>query len=89
MFNHEKPSKLGTELSPAEQARVLREYVHRFTLDHKPSWASQKRSDGREYPVQFRSDAEWLAHTRFQVTEAGRLSRVSECYSVPTWPFGR
>lgn len=79
--------KLGTELSQEDQRYVLSAYVYRYTRDHKPAWANAEWKDGKPYPVQFRSDAEWLANSRFAVLKDGRLDRsVRECHSHPTWP---
>lgn len=83
-----KHSRLGSELSREDQRHVLAAYVHRYTGQHKPQWAHKSWKDGKAYPVQFASDSDWLAHTRFVVTKSGRLSHVaSECYSRPTWPL--
>lgn len=90
MTIYTKPTALGSELSAADQRYVLAAFVHRFTRDHKPAWARKPRADGTAYPVQFASDADWLAHTRFVVTKTGRASRSAcECQSSPTWPDGR
>ena len=86
-FNYNKPSKLGSDLTREEQQYVLATYVHRFTGDHKPAWASKEWKDGQPYPLQFNDDKDWLANTRFQTNKAGSLdSRCNECHSVPTWP---
>lgn len=80
-------TKLGTELLPEDQRHVLSAYLHRFTKDHKPKWASGTRPNGEPYPVQFDSDRDWLAHTAFAVTESGHLDRRRrKCYANPTWP---
>lgn len=77
----------GTKLTPADRKYVLSAFVNRFTREHKPKWAVEPRGNGQPYPVQFASDEEWLANTRFAVTRSGRLDqRVGECHSVPTWP---
>jgi hypothetical protein len=79
--------KLGTELSREDQAYVLRAYVHRFTGDHKPGWARKARPDGSAYPVQFKDDQDWLAHTEFYVKKNGSIDhRHDNCFSSPTWP---
>lgn len=84
---HNHSTKLGTELHPDDQRHVLSAYVHRHTREHKPEWARKEWKDGKPYPVQFASDADWLAHTRFAVTTKGRLHHgVHECESSPTWP---
>lgn len=80
-------TRKGNELSPADQAHVLASFVHRFTKQHRPQWAGSLRPDGTAYPVQFASDADWLANTEFAVLPSGKLDRrVKECHSSPTWP---
>lgn len=80
-------TRKGTELHPDDRRYVLAAYVHRFTKDHKPGWANQPRPDGTPYPVQFASDADWLANTEFRVRSDGRLDRrITHCRSHPTWP---
>jgi hypothetical protein len=80
-------SRLGSELSRADQSHVLSAYVHRYTKQHKPKWANGIWKDGLPYPVHFASDAEWLANTRFAVTKAGKLDRrCNSCNSTSTWP---
>lgn len=76
----------GTELTPADQAEALRRYVYRFTGDHRPDWADNQRNNGKPYPLQFASDSDWLAHTRFPVTKMLRLTAHGACESNPTWP---
>ena len=77
----------GNQLSAIDQQTVLRSYNHRYTGDHKPDWSYKSRPDGSPYPVQFASDADWLANTLFVVTDSGRLDeRVTHCQSSPTWP---
>jgi hypothetical protein len=80
-------TKPGNQLHPADQRFVLAAYVHRFTGDHIPAWATKPRPDGSSYPLQFANDAEWLANSRFAVRRCGRLDqRVKQCFSAPTWP---
>ena len=81
-------SKLGADLHPIDKDEVLRSFVHRFTGEHKPQWATGTMPDGKPYPVQFRDDTDWLMHTRFAVTKRGRLNHnVHQCESTPTWPY--
>jgi hypothetical protein len=85
----EKIQILGTELHPDDQKYVLAAYVHRFTRQHKPVWVTQlrPRPNGQPCPVQFASDADWLANTWFTVNIGGRLDlRTKYCFSTPTWP---
>ena len=78
---------LGTALCHSDQKHVLAAYVHRFTREHQPQWASKPWKDGLPYPVQFDSDADWLAHTTFAVRKNGRLDmRGHSCQGNPTWP---
>jgi hypothetical protein len=77
---------VGSALSTEDQMHVLASYVHRFTRDHKPAWASGIWRGG-PYPLQFDSDQDWLAHTYFAVRKDGRLNmRHHICFSHPTWP---
>lgn len=79
--------KMGNELAPHVQRKALAQFVHRFTRDHVPTWACDPMSNGQPYPVQFDSDADWLANTEFQVTKSGELDkRAKWCRSSPTWP---
>ena len=78
---------LGTELDYTEQRKAFASFVHRFTRQHVPQWAKKEWKDGKPYPLQFDSDADWLAHTRFHVTSGGKLSESNDfCESSPTWP---
>jgi hypothetical protein len=79
--------KYGSELRPEVQQDCLQRFVHRFTGDHHPLWARAKRPDGTDYPLQFKDDADWLAHTTFAVKADGTLHNgVKTCNSAPTWP---
>lgn len=79
--------RYGNELDYSDQRHCLSAFVHRFTREHKPDWANKPWKYGKPYPVQFDSDADWLAHTRFAVRNSGRLDmRVHHCESNPTWP---
>lgn len=77
-------TKPGSELHPEDRAYVLRAFVHRFTREHRPGWT--RRADCAQCPVQFASDADWLAHTRFAVRNDVRIDRRADCESSPTWP---
>jgi hypothetical protein len=75
---------LGNQLNPTDQKTVLSKYIYRFTADNTPAWAKQP---GHPYPLQFKNDQDWLAHTYFRTTISGRLDqRVTHCESHPTWP---
>jgi len=79
-------TKKGIELHPDDQKRALSAYVHRFTGEHKPEWASDPRPDGTPYKRQFKDDREWLENTSFVVTKSGRLDkRAKHCQSTSTW----
>lgn len=87
-FMRAMAGKSGRNLTWPEQRYVLAKYVHRYTGEHKPTWAqSGTWRDGQPYPVQFRDDRDWLAHTYFAVNDDGTLDRrAGECFSSPTWP---
>lgn len=86
-MNTETLYLLGTQLTQAQQSYVKSAYVHRYTREHKPPLANRTWKDGKPFPVQFDSDADWLAHTRFAVTKQGSLHlRLTDCQSCPTWP---
>lgn len=77
----------GSALPARTQRDCLARFVHRFTAEHRPAWAMALRPNGQAYQVQFASDADWLAHTLFAVTQDNRLDeRVKHCESNPTWP---
>lgn len=77
---------MGTDLTCHDQNIALARYIYRFTGDHQPEWARKERKDGLPYPLQFASDAEWLANTTFPVTKHLRLAKRGHCLSNPTWP---
>lgn len=78
----------GSELFSEDQQHALRCFVHRFTGEHKPDWARKPWKDGKPYPVQHATDADWLNETRFAVRSDGRLDqRVQHCEGTPSWPF--
>ena len=80
---------LGSELSPAVQQECRARFVHRFTGEHRPRWANEPMPNGTPYRVQFKDDADWLAHTKFNTKADGTLDeRYSYCVSDPTWPEG-
>jgi len=71
---------------PFEQATAR--YVHRYTMDHVPAWATKPHA-GRYYAPQFRSDREWYEHTKFK-GEPGYLGAKGDCYTTgQTWPLGQ
>jgi hypothetical protein len=64
------------------------QFVHRFTMEHVPAWALEKRPDGTFYAPQYRTDREWYDSTLFrgESTLAGR----DHCFSSgQTWPLGK
>lgn len=78
---------LGSHMGTYLQRQVLNQFVYRFTGEHKPAWANKEWKDGKPYPLQFKDDSDWLAHTYFEVTVKGEISkRNNYCESNPTWP---
>jgi hypothetical protein len=77
----------GTNLSGENKTKALANFVHRFTGDFTPSWATKPMPSGNPYPLHFASDREWLENTQFCLTEKGTFSRrTRHCMSNPTWP---
>lgn len=82
--------RLGSELSPAVQAECKARWIHRFTGEHRPAWADKPMPDCKRYQVQFKDDADWLAHTLFCCNKDGSLNKSARyCESSPTWPDGK
>lgn len=81
----------GNQLSEKTQEAAKRRYVHRFTGDYTPDWVNRALRSGTQYPLQFRSDGEWLDNTKFWVNNDGTLAwrrGFTDCQSTPTWPNG-
>lgn len=72
---------LGTQLTYSDQQQVLRSFVHRMTTESRaqfPDFTARMLRGGYRMPE--KSDAQWLAETRFAVTASGRLDkRVHRC----------
>lgn len=77
----ETNQRLGTQLSSEDQRYVLSSFIFRSTKNTPyPKYVGAG-------PIQFASDQEWLAHTRFYVTQTGKLDKRRKfCESYPTWP---
>ena len=81
--------KNGSDLHPDDQKHVLAAYVHRYTGEHVPQWATKRRWDGSRYMPQHATDSDWLHHTTFAVNKDGRLNQKStHAESTPSWPYG-
>lgn len=80
--------RLGSELNEKARKCALQTFIHRWTRDHCPAWLfDYPPRSVNPIPVQFASDQDWLANTRFTVTKAGNLdAKVHRCESNPTWP---
>lgn len=70
-----------------EQAKAR--YVHRFTAEHVPMWARQRRADGTFYAPHYISDAEWFANTLFPPNNPLGRKETSCFSSNQTWPLGK
>lgn len=67
--------------------KACAQYVHRFTMEHVPQWATKQREDGTYYAPQFRSDREWYENTLFPPNE---MCYGTDCYTTgQTWPLGQ
>lgn len=70
-----------------EQAKA--QYVHRYTMEHVPTWARLPADNGKFYAPQFRTDREWYENTTFH-GEPGHLGDKKHCYtSHQSWPLGQ
>lgn len=64
-------------------------YVHRFTCEHVPQWATRPLGHGRFYAPHFRTDREWYDATLFP-GEPEHMNGRKHCQtSNQTWPLGR
>ncbi len=72
---------------PISFTEATSRYVHRFTLDHTPSWASTQCAYGKYYAPQYESDEEWYANTLFP-SEEGCPWKDNCMSSNQTWPLG-
>lgn len=74
---------LGSMLPRQLQEHVKGLFMYRCTRDHAPVLVG-----GRSGELQFDSDEDWLAHTKFAVSVNGTKldGRVNSCCSSPTWP---
>lgn len=67
---------------------ACQKYIHRFTMEHIPNWATQPGPEvGKYYAPQFKTDREWYENTRFPPEPI--CSGSDYCYtSGQTWPLG-
>jgi hypothetical protein len=71
------------------QEEAKRRFIYRYTGEHKPRWAMAEWKPGIPYPVHFKNDNDWLAHTIFVLTDKGEFPKGhknSHCISNPTYP---
>lgn len=69
-----------------EQAKA--QYVHRFTMDHKPVWAKLPSDHGKFFAPQYASDREWYDGCVFP-GEPGLHGNSKHCESAAgSWPLG-
>jgi hypothetical protein len=63
-------------------------YKSRFTMEHVPKWAKEKREDGGYYAPQYATDREWYDNTMFP--GEGGISTMSILFDSrnKTWPLG-
>ena len=63
-------------------------YVHRYTMEHVPQWATRPRSDGTFYAPQYRTDREWYDKTLFPGEGGWEPDDTSCCSMHQSWPLG-
>jgi len=70
-------------------------YVHRYTMEHVPRWASAKAPAGQFYAPHFATDREWYDNSLFPGEDAFKaifIGNTAErhCYTRnQTWPLGQ
>jgi hypothetical protein len=70
-------------------AAACAQYVHRYTMEHRPAWAMEPAPNGKYYAPQFRSDREWYTSTRFPGEPGHPTGFKGICYTTgQTWPLG-
>lgn len=71
-------------------AQACATYVHRYTLEHVPFWASLPcAGNGLYYAPQYRTDREWYDRTVFP-GERDIPAKEKWCRSThQTWPLGQ
>jgi hypothetical protein len=63
------------------------QYVHRYTMEHVPNWASTPAPNGKYYAPQYKTDREWYANSEFPPDP---VCYGTDCYSSgQTWPLGK
>lgn len=66
-------------------AKAKKLYIHRFTMEHVPTWAEHPAPNGKYYAPQYRTDQEWYDNTRYWDNNL----QYPDCFSTrQTWPLG-
>lgn len=86
----------GTPAGRPSFEEACRMYVHRYTGQHVPAWATSSPSDHggterRFYAPHFLTDREWYEHTIFPGEPAHQVYGFRDCCftSGQTWPYGQ
>lgn len=85
-FKHQEHRVNGAR--PVSFEEACSKYVHRFTMDHVPAWASKPvaRSGGKYPGPHYATDLEWYKNTEFP----DRGGRERYCRSLrQTYPLGK
>ena len=74
----------GKHLTNKQREIVKSSYVHRFTEEHKSTWANEKMSNGESYKPEFKTDDEWINSKAFNfIVDGSRLNRsIKHCIPV-------
>lgn len=64
----------GSNLTHKQRNHVKRAFVHRFTGEHKPDWASKPMPNGNQYQPTHKTDNDWIEDYAFYVQNNGELS---------------
>lgn len=64
-----------------------RQYTNRFTMEHRPTWATQQAPSGMFYAPQYKTDEEWFENTIFPPRNP---YHKTDCHSLnASWPMGK
>ena len=88
--NYLREAQVNEGTRPLSFEDAKSRYVHRFTTEHVPKWAGDKRSDGSHYAPHYASDKEWYDNIDFPGEGAVPTKRFKRSESRnQSWPHGQ
>ncbi len=64
----------GENLTPTQKKQVISAFVHRYTGEHFPEWASRPMPNGEAYKPTHATDSEWINDHAFYINKNGFLA---------------